>query len=247
MSPAFAGMTVLVAGAGTGIGKGIAQAFMQAGAKVILGGRRADVLAATAKDTGATILAGDYADPAAAEGLLKQAGALDVLVVCYGATDTLPGFETSPAEWDRLIQANLSGPAHFSRLAAAAMKARGKGAILFIGSICGEEILGAPIAYNVAKAGLRALTKTMAHELGPHGVRVNMVTPGNVFFPGGRWETRQMANAAAVTQMLDSKVPLRRFGTPLDIAEAALFLCSDKASFITGANLTVDGGQTVAI
>jgi 3-oxoacyl-[acyl-carrier protein] reductase len=247
MIAAFDGKTVLIAGAGTGIGKCIAQAFVQAGARVMLGGRRADVLAAAAKETGAIALPGDYADPAAAESLLEQAGMLDVLVISYGATDTPPGFETSPAEWDRLMQINLSGPAHLSRRAGAAMKARGKGAILFIGSICGQEVLGAPIAYNVAKSGLRALTKTMAHELGPHGVRVNMVSPGNVIFPGGRWEARQTANAAVVARMLEDKVPLRRFGTPQDIAEAALFLCSDKASFITGVDLVVDGGQAVAI
>jgi 3-oxoacyl-[acyl-carrier protein] reductase len=247
MTAAFTGTSVLIAGAGTGIGKGIAEAFVQAGARVILGGRRADVLADAAKVTGATALSGDYADPAAAESLLKRAGVLDVLVVCYGATDTASGFETGAAEWDRLIQANLSGPAHLSRLAGTAMKARGKGVILFIGSICGQEVLGAPIAYNVAKTGLRALTKTMAHELGPYGVRVNMVSPGNIAFPGGRWDAKRTANPAPVAQMLEAKVPLRRFGTPQDIAEAALFLCSDKASFITGADLTVDGGQTVAI
>ena len=247
MSQAFAGKSVLVAGAGTGIGKGIAQAFVHAGAQVILGGRRADVLAHAAEETGAAALAGDYSDPAGVNGLLEQIGALDVLVVCYGATDTAPGFETSASEWDRLIETNLSGPAHLSRLVGAAMKARGHGAILFIGSICGQEVLGAPIAYNVAKTGLRALTRTMAQELGPYGVRINMISPGNVIFPGGRWEAKQAANPAIVGQMIQSKVPLQRFGTPQDVAEAALFLCSDKASFITGTDLTVDGGQTVAI
>ncbi len=247
MSAEFTGRSVLVAGASTGIGKGIAQAFSQAGARVILGGRRANVLADAAKKTGATPLPGDYADPAAAEDLLKRAGALDVLVVCYGATDTMAGFETNVAEWDRLIQANLSGPAHLSRLAGMAMKAQRKGAILFIGSICGQEVLGAPIAYNVAKTGLRALTRTMAHELGSHGVRVNMISPGNVIFPGGRWEAKQAANPVQVAQMIETRVPLRRFGTPKDIAEAALFLCSDRASYITGIDLTVDGGQTTRI
>jgi 3-oxoacyl-[acyl-carrier protein] reductase len=74
-----------------------------------------------------------------------------------------------------------------------------------------------------------------------------MISPGNVIFPGGRWETKRAANPAQIEQMIQSKVPLRRFGTPQDIAQAALFLCSERASFITGIDLTVDGGQTVSI
>lgn len=247
MNSEFAGKSVLIAGAGTGIGKGIAQAFAQAGATVILGGRRADVLEAAARDIGATALSGDFADPVAAAALLEKAGPLDILVVCYGATDTPPGFETTPQEWDRLLGANLSGPAHLSRIAAAGMKTRGQGVILFIGSICGQEVLGAPIAYNVGKSGLRALTKTMARELGAHGVRVNLVSPGNVIFPGGRWEAKKNADAAQVKKMLEDKVALRRFGTPQDIANAVLFLCSDRASFVTGVDLAVDGGQTISV
>jgi 3-oxoacyl-[acyl-carrier protein] reductase len=246
MSNEFAGKIVLIAGAGTGIGKGMAQAFVQAGAGVILGGRRADVLKATANEIGAKAVSGDFADPAQLPLLLEHVGPLDVLVVNYGATDTAPGFDTAPEEWERLMTANLSGPAHLSRAAAAAMKARGQGVILFIGSICGREVLGAPIAYNVGKSALMALTKTMAHELGPHGVRVNMISPGNVLFEGGRWAAKREANAAQVEQMLQAKVPLRRFGTPDDIAQAALFLCSDRAAFVTGVDLVVDGGQTVS-
>jgi 3-oxoacyl-[acyl-carrier protein] reductase len=244
MSREFAGKTVLIAGAGTGIGKGLAQAFAAAGARTVLGGRRPDVLEATAKDIGATAISGDFADPAQASRLLALADPLDVLVVCYGATDTPPGFDTTPGEWDRLLSANLSGPAHLSRIAASGMKARGAGCILFIGSICGREVLGAPIAYNVGKAGLRALTKTMAHELGPYGVRVNMISPGNIAFPGGRWETKREANPVQIEEMLQAKVPLRRFGTPADIAQGALFLCSERAAFVTGHDLVMDGGQT---
>ena len=248
MSTDFKDKIVLVAGASSGIGKGIAAAFATAGATTILGAREAGKLAAAAAEvTTARALCGDFSDPGDSARLLRDAGELDVLVICYGDTDTPPGSDTSEDAWQRLIDTNLSGPARLARLAAIAMKARGRGAILFIGSICGHEVLGAPIAYNVAKTGLRALTKTMAHELGPYGVRVNMVSPGNVVFPGGRWDAKRTANPAQVEQMIHSKVPLRRFGTPQDIAEAALFLCSDRASFITGIDLTVDGGQTISI
>lgn len=249
MSADFDNRTVLVAGASAGIGKGIASAFAACGANTILGGRRLEPLLAATDEIGesARALCGDFSDAKECERLLGEAGALDVLVVCYGDTDMPPGFETLEGDWQRLINGNLSGPARLARLAGVSMKARSQGVILFIGSICGQEVLGAPVAYNVGKAGLRALMKTMAHELGPHGVRVNMISPGNVIFEGGRWATKRAANPTQVEQMLNSKVPLRRFGTPQDIAAAALFLCSQRASFITGADLTVDGGQTISI
>lgn len=235
---------VLVAGASDGIGRGIAEAFAADGAQVFLGGRNAQKLEALAAATGGTALAGDFSDSAVVAKMLAEIGELDVLAICYGDTDTPPGFDTPDADWDRLINANLSGPLRLARDAARGMKARGQGAILFIGSICGHEALGAPIGYNAGKAALRAVTKTMARELGPSGVRVNMISPGNVIFEGGRWSRKRDANPAQVEQMLNTVVPLRRFGTPQDIAQAALFLCSDKASFITGADLVVDGGQT---
>ena len=235
---------VLVAGASDGIGRGIAEAFAADGAQVVLGGRNAQKLEPLAAAIGGKALVGDFSDPAMVPGLLAAAGELEVLAVCYGDTDTPPGFDTPDADWDRLINANLSGPVRLARDAARAMMGRGQGAILFIGSICGHEALGAPIGYNAGKAALRAVTKTMARELGPSGVRVNMISPGNVIFEGGRWARKRAANPAQVEQMLNTAVPLRRFGTPQDVAAAALFLCSPQASFITGADLVVDGGQT---
>lgn len=247
MSGGWQGRKVLVAGAGSGIGKAIAGAFAVAGASTFLGGRDGAKLAAAASamEGDVTALPGDYAGAQIPE-LLAKTGALDVLVVCYGDTDTPPGFDTSDEVWDRLMTANLGGPAKLARAAALAMKARGRGAILFIGSICGREVLGAPIAYNVGKAGLRALTKTMSRELGPSGVRVNMISPGNILFEGGRWADKRAAAPERIAEMLEATVPLRRFGTPEEIAEAALFLCSDRAGFVTGVDLAVDGGQTTA-
>jgi 3-oxoacyl-[acyl-carrier protein] reductase len=253
MHQPFSLHTVLIAGASQGIGAGIAAAFACAGARVICGGRRVEKLALTVaglkKCTGVQItsLAGDYADAIDAARNLRDAGQLDVLVICYGDTDASPGFDTDDESWDRLIVNNLSGPARLARLAAIGMKERGRGVILFIGSICGHEILGAPIAYNAGKIGLRAVVKTMAHELGPHGVRVNMISPGNVLFEGGRWAKKKIDNPFEVDELIKKTVPLGRFGTPDDIAQAALFLCSEAASFITGSDLVIDGGQTNGI
>lgn len=249
----FSHRTVLVAGASRGIGEGIASAFAQAGARVVIGGRRVEKLADTAarlaKNTGGQVsqISGDYADAGDVARVLGEVGVLDVLVICYGDTDVPPGLNASEEAWDRLIANNLSGPARLAHFAAVGMRERGRGVILFIGSICGHEVLGAPIGYNVGKAGLRAVVKTMAHELGPHGIRVNMISPGNVLFEGGRWARKRAENPLEIDGLMKRTVPLGRFGTPDDIAQAALFLCSDSASFITGSDLVVDGGQTHGI
>jgi 3-oxoacyl-[acyl-carrier protein] reductase len=249
----FAGRSVLVAGASQGIGEAIAGAFAAAGASVIIGGRRTDQLAAAAArlDLAAKgrvrAIAGNYADAADIARVVTSAGAVDVLVVCYGDTDTTSGLDTSDADWERVITNNLSGPARLARRVAAGMKARGRGVILFIGSICGHEELGAPVGYTVGKTGLRGLVKAMARELGPQNIRVNMISPGNVLFEGGRWDGKRAKDPAAVDALIKNTVPLGRFGTPDDIAQAALFLCADASSFITGSDLVVDGGQSRVI
>jgi NAD(P)-dependent dehydrogenase (short-subunit alcohol dehydrogenase family) len=253
MDRSFLNKTALVAGASQGIGEAIAQAFAAAQARVFIGGRNVQHLSETAgrlnERTGSRItpVAGDYTDPNQAEELLAGIDDVDVLVICIGDTDCPPGFDTNDADWDRLILANLSGPARLARLAARSMKARAGGAILFIGSICGQEVLGAPIAYNAGKAGLRAVVKTMARELGRDYVRVNMISPGNIYFEGGRWARKRELSSDEIDDMIRRVTPLGRFGKPEEIASAALFLCSDEAAFITGADLIVDGGQTVGI
>lgn len=251
MYQSFLNRTILVAGASQGIGEGIAAAMGLAKARVFIGGRNSphlsEAAARLARKTGASFipLAGDYSDPVQSEQLLEKVGDLDVLVICFGDTDAPSGFDTTDEAWNRLILANLTGPARLARIAARPMKARGQGSILFIGSICGQEVLGAPIGYNAGKTALRAVVKTMARELGPFGVRVNMISPGNILFEDGRWARKRAADPEGINNLMLSTTPLRRFGTPDDIAQAALFLCSDAATFITGANLIVDGGQTV--
>jgi len=242
---------VLIAGASAGIGKGIARAFAVSGDEVFVGGRDRQRLEKVEREFDSlgqvVVVPGDFSDATLIEKTINSIAPLDILVINYGDTDAAPGFDTSESDWQRLIEANLSGPTRLARVASRDMKARGQGAILFIGSICGHEILGAPIAYNAGKTALRAVVKTMARELGPSGIRVNMISPGNVLFEGGRWEAKRKADPRRVEQMLLANVPLRRFGTPEDIAAAALFLCSDTAAFITGTDLVIDGGQTITI
>jgi len=123
---------------------------------------------------------------------------------------------------------------------------KSRGSIIFISSICGVEALGAPTDYSVAKAALNAFSKNLAKKVGPD-VRVNSVAPGNIYFEGGTWEKKIKENKSMVDVMLENEVPLRRLGKPEEVADAVKFLCSERASFITGATLVVDGGQTRSI
>ena len=120
------------------------------------------------------------------------------------------------------------------------------GVILFISSIAGMEAFGAPTDYSTAKAAIIALAKNISRKVAPN-IRVNVISPGNVYFEGGSWDEKIKHDKKRVDEMIKTTVPLNRFATPEDIANSAIFLCSDKASFITGATLVIDGGQTVGV
>ncbi len=247
----LSGKKALVAGGSRGIGLAIAEAFIKEEAQVTITARGTDGLDRARmrmeEHHGGRITAvtADMSDPSAAAGVLAEVGVLDIAVINFGATDTLPGFDTSGEEWERLIRANLTGPTHLARTLGVAMKAREEGVILFVGSIAGREAIGAPIAYGVGKCGLRAVMKTMARELSPEGVRVNLISPGNILFDGGRWADKRAADPQEIDRLINATVPMRRFGVPEEIAQVAVFICSPRASFMTGADIVVDGGQTV--
>jgi len=126
------------------------------------------------------------------------------------------------------------------------MLKKSQGVLLFISSIAGIEAFGAPTDYSTAKSAIIALAKNMARKLAPT-VRVNVVAPGNVYFKGGSWDDKIKKNKKLVDNMIKATVPMKRFATPEEIADAAIFLCSGAASFITGETLVVDGGQTVSV
>lgn len=253
------GQVVAVTGSSRGIGKGIAAAFLKEGARVVLTGRESLELGRVAADFqqryGSQVLsfAGDLQQEAVIEALSRfieaQAGGLDHLVCNIGTGRSVPPLQEDDAEWSRLLEINLYAATRSVRILLPLLEQRSSqpGAspsIIFISSICGLESLGCPVAYAAAKSALIAYAKTIARPLGQRGIRVNLVSPGNVIFPGSTWEDKLTRNRGMVEDMLQREVPLKRLGTIEEIADVVAFLASRRAAFIHGANLVVDGGQT---
>jgi len=237
------GQVALVTGASRGIGKAIATAFAEAGAKVMLSSRKQDDLekAAVAIDGDVAVFAAHAGVPEEAEACvaatLERFGGLDILVNNAGTNPFYgPAMEIDLPRYDKTFEVNLRGPLVWTQLAWRAAMAERGGSVINVASIGG---LGTPAAvpiYATTKAGLVHLTKALAVELAP-GVRVNALAPGIVKTDMARafWEGRESEVA--------SRVPLGRLGEPEDIAAAALFLASPAASWITGEVMVVDGGQ----
>lgn len=243
--PRFHGYAVLVTGAGQGIGAATAHRLASEGAAVLvtdLDGDRAARAAAGIRAAGGTAesLACDVGDRTAVEAAVAHAagafGRLDVLVNnAYANHDDAALFEDEADEpWARTLDITLSGPYRCSRAALPHLVDSGRGAIVNIGSVNGEQDFGGH-AYSAAKAGLASLTRTLAGHAGPRGVRVNLVAPGTIRTDAWAGRDAALARASAL-------YPLGRIGEPADIASAVAFLASTDAAWITGTTLRVDGG-----
>jgi 3-oxoacyl-[acyl-carrier protein] reductase len=240
------GKTALVTGGGRGIGRGIVLEFAHEGADVAINYRRdreaAERTAAEVRELGrrAVALQADVSDREAVDAMVAQAvgflGGLDVAVANSGvAARVAPVVQTDPAEWRRVLATDLDGAFWTARAAVPHVVAR-KGVFIFVSSI-GADMAGAGGApYHVAKAGVNALTKVLAREVAPAGVRVNCIAPGVVRSEMG--ERLLRFHGDAVLQ----SIPLGRAGEPAEIGRAAVFLASSDSAWITGKILRVDGG-----
>lgn len=244
----------LVAGSSRGIGKAIAAALLAEGARVCISGRDPGALAKTQDElsTRHHMLAfeGDLSLPgpiaAAFETIRAEWGALDGLVCNLGSGSGKPGWNQSEDEWERLFRLNFQASARLAQAGIPMLLDRG-GSIVFISSITGVEATPAPLPYSAAKAALLNYSKNLSRQVAKQNIRINCVAPGNVLFPGGSWEHRLANDREGVRQGIQAEVPMGRFGTPQEIASLVTFLCSARASFITGCCFIADGGQTRAI
>jgi NAD(P)-dependent dehydrogenase (short-subunit alcohol dehydrogenase family) len=242
----FADKTVIVTGGGGSIGRAIASLFAAEGASVVI----ADLAAPTAREAAARITeAGakvrsipvDVTDPAQVESLIEQTieafGTLDVLVNNAGVGLNRPFLCTTPEEWDRVIRVNLTGTFLCAHAAARAMIRQGHGNIVNVASISGQRGAQGRAAYGASKAGVILLTKVMALELAPRGVRVNAVAPGPV-----ATDMTRVTHTPEIRRSYCERIPMSRYATCEEIAAAVLFLASADASFVAGHTLNVDGG-----
>ena len=247
------GQVALVTGSSRGIGAAIASQFARQGAAVAVHGRDAAAVAsgvAAIQDGGgtATGVTGDVTSLAAVEAIRRQVedtlGPVDILVANAGASLTPPAaLEDIPEDgWRATVDANLLATFLTLKSFLPGMKARGRGAIITMSSSAGRRANArAPIAYGAAKAGVIMLTQDVAAQAGPFGVRVNCIAPETILTEGNRERI-----PAGLQAELAGLHPLKRLGTPGDVAGAAVFLASDAAAWITGLVVDVTGGAVLA-
>ena len=247
---------VLITGASRGIGLSIAEEFLKEKAKVCIVSRGSDQLFFNEEK-----LQGIYGEKNVfasrcdctntksldnlSNTIHESWNRLDIIVINVGdghsAPDAIPNNDDWKKNWNNNFESALKTARIFIP-----MLEESNGVILFISSIAGMEAIGAPTDYSTAKAAIIALAKNMSRKVAPK-IRVNVISPGNVYFKGGSWDKKIKQDKKRVDEMIKTNVPMNRFATPTDIASSAVFLCSDKASFITGTTLVIDGGQTVGV
>jgi 3-oxoacyl-[acyl-carrier protein] reductase len=240
------GKVAIVTGASRGIGRAIALRLAGAGADVLVHGTNVALLSALAGEVEAmgrraAVLAGDVADAATAEAAVKLAGerfgAVDLLVNNAGVTTRSSTLEMAMEDWQRVLDVNLTGTLHFCRAVLPGMIERRSGVIVNVSSTTGKTPhRNAAPAYGASKAAVNYLTMHLAHEMAPHGIRVNAVCPGPVETDmTGQWSEEYRERA-------ERGVPLGRLGTAEEIAGVVLFLASDLSGFVTGETVNANGG-----
>ncbi|HXG78702.1 MAG TPA: SDR family oxidoreductase [Methyloceanibacter sp.] len=242
------GKIALVTGAGAGIGRAVAETFAREGASVVVTDRDAaaakEVADAIIKANGtATALAVDVTNTPQVKALMietaQRYGRLHVLVNNAGVGERSDFRHLSDEAWDRVWKTNLDGTVRCAREAFELLKASGNASVINLSSVMASKHTRQMAVYSTTKGAVSALTRSLAVEYAPYCIRVNALVPGYVETALiGRYLQNPMVAKALLTQ-----TPLRRFGTPQDVANAALFLASDEAAYITGASLNVDGGM----
>jgi glucose 1-dehydrogenase len=247
-SPRFEGQGVLVTGGAQGMGRAIAERFLEEGASVVVLDLDAELVERTARELSAVAVAGDVSRRedvrGAVETCVERFGRLDVLVAQAGIGDLRPLLEIDDAAWNRMLSVNLTGVFLSVQEAARVMAADGRGGAIVVTSSTNAFYVEKHTAhYSATKGGIWTFVRNAALDLGQHGIRVNSVLPGII---RTRLGEPLIEDPVAGPEYL-KRVALGRFGEPVEIANAVLFLASDEASYVTGEGLVVDGGATLGV
>lgn len=248
------GKNVFITASSEGIGYATAEAFLAEGAIVCINGRNEEKLERAVHTLGSAYgikkvygISGDMANSnditRACEVVKQHTTYLDVLIGNLGTGKPLSSDKLSFDEWNYMLQMNLLSAVllmqHIQDLFA-----QSGGSIVLLSSLAAFERIGAPPAYAAAKSGILSLVKYMAPLLWEKEIRINGVAPGNIYYPGGRWNELARKDSVGTKEYIERNVPLKRFGKPEEIAAAVTFLASERSSFTTGVTLQIDGGQS---
>jgi 3-oxoacyl-[acyl-carrier protein] reductase len=254
----LADRVVLVAGSSRGIGKATARGFLVEGCRTVITGRDIESLLKAESEFESEFGAervmaceGDLTQPdiilKTLARIRERWGKLDCLVANIGSGKGKGGWNLSESDWLTMFEVNLWGSLRLVTEVLREMTQSRQGSVVLVASIAGVESAPAPLPYSAAKAALVNFGKNLAGLMGPYNVRVNCVAPGNILFPGGSWEKHLAERYEEVTRFITTEVPLQRFGHPEEIADLIVFLSSERASFMTGACVVADGGQTKSV
>ncbi len=247
----------IVTGSSRGLGLASARSLAREGCRVCICARGEARLHDAAAEIAADGVSPAHvlpvvADLAAADGVkavidrtVATFGGIDILVNSVGLAGGGTLLETSDEQWQEALDQTLFPAIRASKLAVPHMQKRGGGVIVIVASIFGREA-GGRMAYNAVKAAEISLAKSLAQQLAPAGIRVNSVSPGSILFEGGSWWRRQQADPAGIAAFVKRELPFGRFGRPEEVGDVVAFLCSDRASWISGTSIVVDGCQSRA-